>query len=130
MVYNKIIESDGRKASVFVRSDGSIVLTEKHDLNEPYSPKLRYKPNGVVLYGSPGVGKKRQPNIIICDSDGKVLFRLHYGPHSKPNEHPFGEEVNGRRTGYHAHDVLFNGNDYLNHTTREMSEVEIKYLRR
>ena len=48
MVYNKIIESDGRKASVFVRSDGSIVLTEKHDLNEPYSPSMRGKPNGVV----------------------------------------------------------------------------------
>ncbi|UZD42791.1 hypothetical protein [Selenomonas sputigena] len=130
MVYNKIIESDGRKASVLVRSDGSIVLTEKHDLNEPYSPSMRGKPNGVVLYGSPGESKTRQTNIAIFDENGKGFIMLHYGPHANPKHHPFGKLVDGRRTGCHTHTVTYDGGRPDHSRPREMSEEEEKYLRR
>ena len=127
MVYNKIIESDGRKASVFVRSDGSIVLTEKHDLNEPYSPSMRGKPNDVVLYGSPAGNYGRQANIMIFDKQGDTLLMLHYGSHGNLKNHPYGERVDGIQTGYHAHDVSPTENK---NSVREMTETESKYLRR
>ena len=127
MVYNKIIESDGRKASVFVRSDGSIVLTEKHDLKEPYSPSMRGKPNGVVLYGSPAGNYGRQANIMIFDKQGDTLLMLHYGSHGNLKNHPYGERVDGIQTGYHAHDVSPTEN---RNSVREMTETESKYLRR
>ena len=130
MIYNKIIESDGRRASVFVRSDGSIVLTERYELNERYSPRLRYRPNAAILHGSPSEIDERQANILICGEDGRVLVRLHYGPHTNSKEHQFGRLVDGRRTGFHAHDVLFSGDEYIGNTTREMTDEEVKYLRK
>ena len=126
-VYNKIIESDGRKACIWLRSDGSIVLTEKHDLNKRYSPRMQGKPNGTVLYGSPGGNKTRQSNIMIFDSNGDALIMLHYGAHGNLKSHPYGKRCNGVQTGYHAHEVspIKDKN-----SVREMSEAEEKYLRR
>jgi minor head protein len=130
MVYNKTIEREGRKASVLVRSDGSIVLTEKHDLNESYSPSMRGKPNGVILYGSPAGNKTRQANIAIFDKNGNGFIMLHYGPHANPKHHPFGKMVEGRRTGHHTHTVTHDGSHPEHSRPMEMSEDEEKYLRR
>lgn len=130
IVYNKIIERDGRRASVYVRSDGSIVLTEKHDLNESYSPSMRGKSNGVILYGSPAGNGTRQANIAIFDENGNGVVALHYGSHTTPNHHSFGKMVDGHRTGFHAHDIKINDQSPRPYEPREMSEEEEKYLRR
>lgn len=130
MVYNKIIESDGRRASVLVRSDGSIVLTEKHDLGKRYSPRMQGESNGVILYGSPGGNKTRQANIIIFDENGDAFIMLHYGPHANFKRHPFGKMSEGRRTGYHAHTVTYDGSQPNPSKPREMNDEEVKYLRR
>lgn len=130
MVHNKIIECDGRRASVLVRSDGSIVLTEKHDLNEPYSPSMSGKPNGVILYGSPAGNKTRQANIAIFDENGSGLIMLHYGSHANTKHHPFGKMVEGRKTGHHAHTVIYDGSSPNHSRPREMSEEEENYFRR
>ena len=132
MIYNKIIESDGRRASVFVRSDGSIVLTEKHDINARYSPQMQGKPNSVILHGGSGRNGVRQKNIMIFDENGDALVELHYGSHSNPKHHSFGKVIDGERTGYHVHDVKIDGQTQSPrpYKPREMTEAEEKYLRR
>ena len=130
IVYNKTIERDGRRASVLVRSDGSIVLTEKHDLGERYSPRMQGEPNGVILYGSGNASGMRQKNIRIFDEYGNALVELHYGSHSNPKQHPYGNVVDGKHTGYHAHDILLGVKPPDNRVMREMTETEEKYLRR
>ena len=132
MIYNKIIESDGRRTSVFVRSDGSIVLTEKHDINARYSPQMQGKPNSVILHGGSGRNGVRQKNIMIYDENGDALVELHYGSHSNPKHHLFGKVIDGERTGYHVHDVKIDGQTQSPrpYKPREMTEAEEKYLRR
>ena len=97
--------------------DGTIYVTDDWKNREHPNIPREYKPYAIIETVS---GVNRQVDRMIYDGNGKQKIHINSGPHSNPDQHPYGV------SGEHAHSIIWDDDKIINRVQRELTEKERK----